>query len=56
MDDAEIVKDVAKGAIQALGAVITEYKGTGGILYESFTKLYESCFQPVLLYGAGIRG
>ena len=56
MDDTEIIKDVAKGAIRALGAVITKYKGTGGILYESFTKLYEACVQPVLLYGAGIWG
>jgi hypothetical protein len=56
MDENDIVKDVAKSATRALGAVICKFKYTGGIHYETFTKLYESCVQPVMLYGAGLWG
>ena len=56
MDDTEIVLDVAKTTTRALGFMISKYKNSGGLLYESFIKLYESCLQPVMLYGAGLWG
>ena len=56
MDEGEIVKDVAKYATRALGGMISKYKQTGGNLYETYNTFYESCIQPVMLYGAGVWG
>ena len=56
MDESEIVNDVARIATRAFGGIISKYKRTGCNLYETFTKFYESCFQPVMLYGAGLWG
>lgn len=51
-----MVKEVAKAATRALGAVIAKVKCQGGMTYQCFTRLYESLVEPVLLYGAAIWG
>ena len=47
------VKHIAKSATRALGAVISKFKRTGGILFECYKQLLNSMVKPVLLYGAG---
>ena len=56
MDESDIVNDVAKRATGALKGIITKYNRTGGNLYETFTKFYESCAQSVMLYVADLMG
>ena len=48
------VKHIAKSATRALGAVISKFKRTGGILFDCYKQLFDSMVKPVLLYGAGI--
>ena len=50
------VKHIAKSATRALGAVISKFKRTGGILFDCYKHLFDSMVIPVLLYGAGIWG
>ena len=50
------VKHIAKSATRALGAVISKFKRTGGILFDCYKQLFDSMVKPVLLYGAGIWG
>ncbi len=50
------VKTIAKSATRALGLVVSKFKSSGGSLYETFTHLFESMVQPVLLYGAALWG
>ena len=50
------VKHVAKSATRALGAVISKFKRTGGILFDCYKQLLDSMVKPVLLYCAGIWG
>ena len=56
LDTDEMVKDVAKSAVRALGGMITKYNQIGGNSYEIFTKLYQSLVEPVMLYGAALWG
>ncbi len=56
MDETQIVNDVVKSATRSLSYVISKYKNSGGLLYQSFNILYESCVQPVMLYGAALWG
>ena len=51
-----MVREVAKAATRALGAVIAKVKCQGGMTYACFTRLYVSLVEPVLLYGAAIWG
>ena len=48
------VKHIAKSATRALGAVISKFKRTGGILFDCYKQLFDNMVKPVLLYGAGI--
>ena len=50
------VKHVAKSTTRALGAVISKFKRTGGIVFDCYKQLFDSMLKPVLLYGADIWG
>ena len=56
LDETIIISDVVKSATRALGLVISKYKNSGGLLYETFNTLYQACVQPVMLYGAALWG
>ncbi len=47
-------KMVAKSAGRALGLLIAKCKGSGGMPYDVYTKLYDALVQPIIDYGAGI--
>ena len=47
---------VAKSASRALGLLISKAKSMGGLSYNCFSKLYESCVIPIIRYGASIWG
>ena len=49
-----MTKNVAQSAGRALGLLIAKYKSMGGMPYDVFTKLYNSCVWPVITYGAAI--
>ena len=49
-------KCVAQSAGRALGLLIAKFKNSGGLPYDVYTKLYESCVVPVISYGAAIWG
>jgi hypothetical protein len=51
-----MTKSVAQSASRALGLLIAKYKNMGGMPYDVFTKLYDSCVWPVIAYGAAIWG
>ncbi len=50
------VREIAKSATRALGAIIAKFKALGGGSYISYKKLYESSVEPILRYAAGIWG
>ena len=50
------VKEIAKSASRALGAIFAKYMCSGGMNYSVFTKLVETVVEPVLFYGSGIWG
>ena len=56
MDTDQMVDDVIKSSTRALGHVISKYKNCGGLIYETFNALYQSCVQPVMMYGAALWG
>ena len=43
---------IAKSASRALGLLISKAKCMGGLSYNCFSKLYESCVVPIIRYGA----
>ena len=49
-------KIVSQSASRALGLLIAKFKALGGMLYDVFTKLYDSLVWPVIAYGAAIWG
>ena len=49
-------KYLAASASRALGLVISKAKVLGGINFNTFTKLYDSCVAPILDYGSAIWG
>ena len=50
------VKIVAQSASRAHGLLIAKYNTMGGMLYDVFTKLYDSIVWPIISYGAAILG
>ena len=50
------VNELMKSARRALSALYTNFFNVGGMDYDVLCKLYESLVEPVLLYGAGLRG
>ena len=50
------VRELAKAASRAFGALATKYYAVGGLPYTVFTKLYESLIEPILFYCSGIWG
>ena len=51
-----MAKQVANLASRALGLLITKFKTAGGLLFSTFTKLYNSTVLSVINYGASIWG
>lgn len=49
-------KMVAQSAGRALGLLIAKYKSFGGLPYEVYTKLYNSCVVPVISYASSVWG
>lgn len=49
-------KFVAQSAGRALGLLIAKFKNAGGLPYDVYTKLYNSCVIPVISYGAAVWG
>ena len=47
---------IAESGSRALGAVIAKFKSSKCMGYESYSKLYETCVQSILNYGAEIWG
>ena len=52
----KVVKELAKSASRALGALIGKFISVGGMTYDVFTKLYETVVEPVLMYCSGVWG
>ncbi|KAK6191131.1 hypothetical protein SNE40_002872 [Patella caerulea] len=50
------VKELAKSASRALGALGNKFFALGGMSFTVFNTLYECLVEPVLLYGAAIWG
>jgi hypothetical protein len=50
------VRELAKSASRALGALYGKFVSCGGMTYSVFIKLYESTVEPILFYGSGIWG
>lgn len=50
------VKIVAQSASRAHGLLIAKYNTMSGMLYDVFTKLYDSIVWPIISYGAAILG
>ncbi|XP_069119795.1 uncharacterized protein [Argopecten irradians] len=50
------VKELAKSASRALGALYSKFRFAGGMSFGVFKNLYESLVEPVLFYCAGIWG
>ena len=50
------VRELAKSASRALGALYRKFVSCGGMTYSVFIKLYESTVEPILFYGSGIWG
>ena len=47
---------ISESGSRALGALIAKFKSSNCIGYESYKKLYETCVQPILNYGAEVWG
>jgi hypothetical protein len=47
---------LAKSASRALGAVINKYFKLNGLGYNTYTKLFSSCVQPIMDYGSEVWG
>lgn len=56
LDISKSIREFAKSASRALGAVYAKYLSAGGMSYDVYTKLINSIVEPVLFYGAGIWG
>ncbi len=56
LDYQHIATMVAKAAGRALGLLIAKVKSYGGVPYDCFTKLYNALVQPIIDYGASIKG
>ena len=56
LDYCIMAKQVAKSASRALGLLITKFKVAGGLLFSTFTKLYNSTVMSIISYGASIWG
>ena len=50
------VRELAKSASRALGALFGKFMNSGGMTYSVYSKLYSSIVEPVLFYGSGIWG
>ena len=50
------VRELAKSASRALGALIGKFISVGGMTYDVFTKLYETMVEPVLMNCSGVWG
>ena len=50
------VRELAKSASRALGALYGKFVSCGGMTYSVFIKLYASTVEPILFYGSGIWG
>ena len=48
------VRELAKSASHALGALYGKFVSCGGITYSVFTKMYESTVESILFYGSRI--
>jgi hypothetical protein len=48
------VRELAKSASRALGALYGKFASCGGMTYSVFIKLYESSVESILFYGSGI--
>ena len=47
-------KHFAKPASYAFGLVITKYKSSGGLAFQTFTKLYENMIIRIICYGTSV--
>lgn len=56
LDMTYAAREIAKYATRALGSIIVKFKVLGDISYSCFKNMYESCIEPILLYGAGVWG
>jgi hypothetical protein len=50
------VRELAKSASRALGALYGKFVSCGGMTYSVFIKLYQSTVEPILFYGSRIWG
>ena len=56
LDMKKCIKEIAKSASRALGAIYMKYLNAGGMYFNVYTKLFENVVEPVLFYCAGIWG
>ena len=52
----ENVTILSQAAGRALGSIINKYKRNNHMGFSTFTKLFESCVQPVMNYSSGVWG
>ena len=50
------VKEIAKSASRALGAIYSKFLSAGGMTFSVYNRLIESVVEPVLFYCSGIWG
>ena len=50
----EAVDELAASANRALGSVIAKYKNNRNMNYEVYTKLFNTCVLPILIYCAPV--
>ena len=56
LDLKHTVRELAKSASRAFGALTAKFIACGGMAHSVYTKLFENLVQPVLLYGSAIWG
>ncbi len=55
--DFSVTSSVLSGAAdQALGAMISKFKGLKNVGFNTFDKMYHSSVRPIIDYGSGIWG
>ena len=56
LDYTSTSKILSDAASRALGSVVTKLKSNKGLLYLSYTKLYDTCVSTIINYGAAVWG
>ena len=52
----EMPKHVAKSSSRALSLLITKFKSCGGLVFRTYSKLFENTVMGIINYGAAVWG